>query len=202
MAWAGRFWARTDCSFSQLGHGSCTTGDCGCGILQCDGSYVAPPVTHAVFTLKSGAKNIVSYNVSLLEGFKIPISIIPTRGCSVVRCVSDLNCQCPIELQVKKNKRVRVLLSMNLNIVAPKLTARAGRTNIRIFSRLLVLMVIIIQLTTQTLLRAEMQITWLSFARSLFRSMKNVLYSLDKKSIWIMSICSSAFGIYGKETFD
>ncbi|CAK9154898.1 unnamed protein product [Ilex paraguariensis] len=74
--WSGRFWARSECSFDQSGRGSCTTGDCG-GILQCDGAGGAPPASLAEFTLDSP---LDFYDISLVDGFNMPVSIVPSSG--------------------------------------------------------------------------------------------------------------------------
>uniref|UniRef100_A0A7N0TF88 Thaumatin-like protein n=1 Tax=Kalanchoe fedtschenkoi TaxID=63787 RepID=A0A7N0TF88_KALFE len=47
--WSGRFWARTGCTFDSSGHGSCATGDCGSGLMECNGAGAAPPATLAEF---------------------------------------------------------------------------------------------------------------------------------------------------------
>ncbi|KAK4738270.1 hypothetical protein R3W88_001967 [Solanum pinnatisectum] len=44
------------------------------------------------------------YDVSFVDGFNIPISVYPSGGtgnCSNIQCSSDINLQCPQELQVK-----------------------------------------------------------------------------------------------------
>lgn len=100
--WSGRFWARRGCSFDRAGKGTCTTGDCG-GVQNCSGAGGEPPATLAEFTLDSP---LDFYDVSLVDGYNLPISIIPSGGsgnCKSVNCVSDLNQICPASLQVKKN---------------------------------------------------------------------------------------------------
>ncbi|CAI0445228.1 unnamed protein product, partial [Linum tenue] len=52
--WSGRFWARTGCTFDDSGSGSCRTGDCGSGLVECNGLGAAPPATLAEFTLGTG----------------------------------------------------------------------------------------------------------------------------------------------------
>ncbi|CAA3029704.1 pathogenesis-related protein 5-like [Olea europaea var. sylvestris] len=97
--WSGRFWARSGCTFDQSGKGNCTTGDCG-NVLQCNGAGGAPPVSLAEFTLDSPQD---FYDVSLVDGYNMPISIVPSGGsgnCSEVKCVSDLNKECPQDLVV------------------------------------------------------------------------------------------------------
>ena len=100
--WSGRFWPRRDCSFDQTGRGTCQTGDCG-GVLNCVGAGGSPPVTLAEFTLNSP---VDYYNVSLVDGYNVPMSIVPvgyrprSSSCQTVRCESDLNWICPSDLQV------------------------------------------------------------------------------------------------------
>lgn len=106
--WSGRFWGRRGCSFDNTGRGTCVTGDCG-GVLECAGAGGAPPASLAEFTLDSP---IDYYDVSLVDGYNMPISIIPSNGstgigmCKAVRCVSELNRNCPKSLQVQRKGRV------------------------------------------------------------------------------------------------
>ncbi|KAH0782372.1 hypothetical protein KY290_001970 [Solanum tuberosum] len=98
--WSGRFWARTHCQFDTSGKGTCATADCG-GVLQCNGAGGTPPASLAEFTLDSPMD---FYDVSFVDGFNIPISVYPSGGsgnCSNIQCSSDINLQCPQELQVK-----------------------------------------------------------------------------------------------------
>ncbi|KAI3697376.1 hypothetical protein L6452_30351 [Arctium lappa] len=98
--WSGRFWGRDGCTFDDSGNGRCATGDCG-NVLQCKGAGGVPPVSLAEFTLDNPMD---FYDVSLVDGYNLPVSIIPLGGsgnCSSVRCVTDLNVKCPDSLQVK-----------------------------------------------------------------------------------------------------
>ncbi|KAJ8766956.1 hypothetical protein K2173_012431 [Erythroxylum novogranatense] len=64
---------------------SCLTGDCGSGR----------------FTL-NGAGGLDFFDVSLVDGFNLPMLVIPrngTRGCSSTGCLIDLNGGCPRELK-------------------------------------------------------------------------------------------------------
>lgn len=104
--WSGRLWGRTECSFDQSGRGYCATGDCGSGMEQCAGTGGAPPSTLAEFTLDSP---LDFYDISLVDGFNVPVSIVPSGGsgdCRPVRCLEDLNRRCPSGLQVTRNRRV------------------------------------------------------------------------------------------------
>ncbi|KAJ7528447.1 hypothetical protein O6H91_15G004800 [Diphasiastrum complanatum] len=108
--WAGRFWGRTGCTFdSTTGQGTCLTGDCG-GELQCSGVGGDPPATLAEFTL-FGADGLDFYDVSLVDGYNLPLAVAPTTppinpelssdySCGSAGCTGDLNENCPTELQV------------------------------------------------------------------------------------------------------
>ncbi|KAK1309356.1 Thaumatin-like protein [Acorus calamus] len=102
--WSGRVWGRVGCSFdAATGRGRCATGDCG-GSLYCAGAGGAPPATLAEITLSSGGAAADFYDVSLVDGYNLGISIKPFRGtgnCQYAGCVSDLNMMCPAGLQVR-----------------------------------------------------------------------------------------------------
>ncbi|XP_020588635.1 pathogenesis-related protein 5 [Phalaenopsis equestris] len=98
VGWSGRIWARTGCNFDQGGNGSCDTGACGT-ILKC-ASTGETPVTLAEFTLA----NLDFYDVSLVDGFNVPVTIRAVGGtgrCMQAGCTGDLRVDCPEEL-VKK----------------------------------------------------------------------------------------------------
>ncbi|KAI5079982.1 hypothetical protein GOP47_0005461 [Adiantum capillus-veneris] len=102
--WSGRLWGRTECKFSASGTGTCASGDCG-GKLQCQGAGATPPATLAEFTLAGRQPNVKQdfYDVSLVDGYNIPIAVVPTSGigtCGTAGCARDLNTNCPAELQV------------------------------------------------------------------------------------------------------
>lgn len=76
--WQGRVWGRTNCTFNDAGKPSgqgrqCTTGDCG-PFLQCKGAGEIP-TTLAEFTL-SGAHDLSYYDISLVDGYNLPIAIV------------------------------------------------------------------------------------------------------------------------------
>jgi Thaumatin family len=71
--WSGRFWGRSGCSFDSSGRGSCSTGDCGSGEIECKGAGAAPPATLIEFTL-DGSDNKDFYDVSLVDGYNLPVS--------------------------------------------------------------------------------------------------------------------------------
>ncbi|XP_031261533.1 pathogenesis-related thaumatin-like protein 3.5 [Pistacia vera] len=101
--WSGRIWARTGCSFSNSTN-SCQTGDCGPSI-NCTGPG-SKPVTIAEFTL---SPDIDFYDVSLVDGFNVPILVQPLSGkgnCSRAGCDGDLRQSCSSDLAVKDNGKV------------------------------------------------------------------------------------------------
>ncbi|MBA0563876.1 hypothetical protein Golob_008838, partial [Gossypium lobatum] len=72
-----RIWGRTNCNFDANGRGHCQTGDCG-GLLQCQG-WGVPPNTLAEYSLNQfGNKDF--YDISLIDGFNIPMVFGPTNG--------------------------------------------------------------------------------------------------------------------------
>lgn len=104
--WSGRFWGRHGCTFDSSGSGNCITGDCG-GKLKCAGTGGTPPASLAEFTLDSPEGDF--YDVSLVDGYNMPVSIIPSGGygrCKAVKCRSDLNQNCPGGLEVRDRKSV------------------------------------------------------------------------------------------------
>ncbi|KAJ6373920.1 hypothetical protein OIU78_029584 [Salix suchowensis] len=106
--WSGRFWGRHGCSFDASGRGRCATGDCG-GSLYCNGIGGTPPATLAEITLGNDQD---FYDVSLVDGYNLAISITPSKGsgkCSYAGCVRDLNMMCPVGLQVRSKGSSRVV---------------------------------------------------------------------------------------------
>ncbi|KAK2995588.1 hypothetical protein RJ640_000064, partial [Escallonia rubra] len=103
IGWSGRIWGRTGCNFNQNGQGKCDTGNCGTS-LKCTTSY-EPPVSLAEFTLASPD----FYDVSLVDGFNLPMSIKAINGrgnCSTAGCDGDLRQNCSRELQRRANGKV------------------------------------------------------------------------------------------------
>ncbi|MCI36455.1 thaumatin-like pathogenesis-related protein 3-like, partial [Trifolium medium] len=72
---AARIWGRTGCNFDSSGRGSCQTGDCG-GALSCSLSGKSP-TTLAEFTL-NGRFNLDSFDLSVIDGFNIPMQFSST----------------------------------------------------------------------------------------------------------------------------
>ncbi|KAL0332747.1 UNVERIFIED_CONTAM: Thaumatin-like protein 1 [Sesamum calycinum] len=104
-SWSGRMWGRTVCSQDSVsGRFTCLTGDCGSGTPECGGGGAAPPATLAEFTL-NGAGGLDFYDVSLVDGYNLPMLVTPQGGtgggnCTTTGCVADLNGSCPSELKV------------------------------------------------------------------------------------------------------
>ncbi|KAL8507085.1 hypothetical protein ACS0TY_017829 [Phlomoides rotata] len=86
-----RIWGRTGCNFDGSGRGSCGTGDCA-GLLVCNPSVSGrAPLTLAEFSL-NGANNLDYYDISVIDGFNIPMAFNPTNGnCPQLTC-RDANC--------------------------------------------------------------------------------------------------------------
>ncbi|KAF8030427.1 hypothetical protein BT93_E2767 [Corymbia citriodora subsp. variegata] len=102
--WSGRAWGRTGCSTDASGKFVCTTADCGSGQVSCNGAGAIPPATLAEFTLAAAGSGQDSYDVSLVDGFNLPLSITPQgsgSGCTAPSCAANVNSVCPSELAVK-----------------------------------------------------------------------------------------------------
>eukprot|EP00253_Pinus_taeda_P007876 PITA_07876 len=90
----GRFWGRTGCSFGS----NCTTGDCQ-GVVNCEGKGTAP-ATMVEYSLNQVSKRDY-YDISLVGGFNLPISFIPSNSkCQAIACSSNITANCPSELRV------------------------------------------------------------------------------------------------------
>ncbi|XP_042500670.1 thaumatin-like protein 1b [Macadamia integrifolia] len=101
--WSGRFWGRTYCS-SSTGSTKCETADCGSGQVACNGAGAIPPATLAEFTIGSNSADQEFYDVSLVDGFNLPLSVTPQGGtgdCKTVGCSANVNSVCPSELSAK-----------------------------------------------------------------------------------------------------
>uniref|UniRef100_A0AC35U4H5 Thaumatin-like protein n=1 Tax=Rhabditophanes sp. KR3021 TaxID=114890 RepID=A0AC35U4H5_9BILA len=109
----GRIWARTGCKTSNF---KCDTGSCK-NSIKCAGTSGASPVTMAEFLL-GGAGNQDYYDVSLVDGFNVQITIEPIEGTFSLnntdddcikagQCLSDVLKNCPKELsEVNPQKEV------------------------------------------------------------------------------------------------
>nr|GME07516.1 osmotin-like protein [Ipomoea batatas] len=97
----GRIWGRTNCKFDGSGRGTCQTGDCG-GTMTCS-EWGKPPNTIAEFGINQ-PNNTDFFDISLLEGFNIPMSLTPTNAttddkCHSISCTADIVAQCPAPLR-------------------------------------------------------------------------------------------------------
>ncbi|KAF6209722.1 hypothetical protein GE061_015471 [Apolygus lucorum] len=128
--WSGKIWARTHCDES----GYCKTGDCR-NRIQCNGAGGFPP--HSLVEITFGVRGLDFYDVSLVEGFNVPIQIEPTDGfrktiggrfdCKPAGCHADLNSSPFIS-----HFRYR---SLCLNSICPKqLAVKSGRNTIACMS--------------------------------------------------------------------
>ncbi|KAK1430752.1 hypothetical protein QVD17_13724 [Tagetes erecta] len=102
--WQGQIWGRTGCTFNGSGHGSCKTGDCGSGKMECNGRSATPPVTLAKLYISYYA----DYEVSIINGYNIQMTVEASGGssqnlldCTKTGCVDDLNQRCPTELRLE-----------------------------------------------------------------------------------------------------
>ncbi|KAF8315121.1 Osmotin thaumatin-like protein [Clavulina sp. PMI_390] len=97
---AGRIWGRRNCNFSSNpGPNSCLDGGCNGGLV-CDphtGTGV-PPATLAEFTL-SASDGLDYYDVSLVDGYNLPVSITSSAGFHIANCGVDLGPNCPANLK-------------------------------------------------------------------------------------------------------
>ncbi|XP_072147468.1 thaumatin-like protein 1b [Setaria viridis] len=76
-AWSGRIWGRTLCVTDSSGAFACSTADCGSGAVECSGRGAAPPATLAEFTLAGNTGGDDLYDVSLVDGFNVPMLFAP-----------------------------------------------------------------------------------------------------------------------------
>ncbi|RXK38155.1 hypothetical protein M231_04529 [Tremella mesenterica] len=98
-----RIWARTGC---QSGGGGCQVGACKSGSVTCDGAeYGTTGATLAEFTL---VPTYETYDVSMVDGYNIPMAITPSGGtsgtCSVASCgtTTDILTDCDPNLVFPK----------------------------------------------------------------------------------------------------
>ncbi|PON48996.1 Thaumatin [Parasponia andersonii] len=101
--WSGRFWARSGCSTDDSSKLTCTTADCASGQVACNGAGAIPPASLVELTLaENGGQDF--YDVSLVDGFNLPVALAPQGGsgaCPSTSCSADVNTVCPAELAVK-----------------------------------------------------------------------------------------------------
>jgi hypothetical protein len=107
-SWVGRIWGQTHCGRDSSDKFKCLTGDCGSGALECGGGGYQPPVTLAEFSI-NGLAGLYFYNVSVVDGFNLPMLVVPkgTSGAAAcdsigTGCLVDLNSACPKQLSVTR----------------------------------------------------------------------------------------------------
>lgn len=117
-----RFWARTGCSYDSSGMLNCNTGNCPLPSdkiigsekgVECNGIGGIPPASLVEFTLSPIDKGTDYYDISLVDGHNVDISIIPSDYTSahLSQNNSKYDCgspkikfdkeQCPEELLMK-----------------------------------------------------------------------------------------------------
>ncbi|XP_027357841.1 thaumatin-like protein [Abrus precatorius] len=105
--WSGRIWGRTGCNFpSNNWKPACETGDCD-GRLACNGLIGTPPVTLVEISLQGDRGKPNFYDVSLVDGYNLPVSVTPkiiNPKCNIQGCLKDLKSICPHELEVLNSK--------------------------------------------------------------------------------------------------
>ncbi|XP_059442422.1 thaumatin-like protein 1 [Corylus avellana] len=101
--WIGRFWARTRCNTDASGKFTCETANCGSGQVACNGASAIPPASLVEINIAAnGGKDF--YDVSLVDGFNLPVSVTTQGGngdCQPSSCPANVNDVCPTNLQVK-----------------------------------------------------------------------------------------------------
>ena len=112
--WNGRIWARTGCNFNSNWQPACETGDCD-GRLQCNGLIGTPPATLVQIALQGDKGKPNFYDVSLVDGYNLPVSVA-TRPffskCTIRSCSKNLKNLCTQELEVlNKNGEVVACLA-------------------------------------------------------------------------------------------
>ncbi|KAF2297773.1 hypothetical protein GH714_002710 [Hevea brasiliensis] len=149
-----RIWGRTNCNFDGSGKGHCQTGDCG-GILACQG-WGVPPNTLAEYALNQYG-NLDFYDISLVDGFNIPIEFSPTSGakdkCRPLFCTADINGQCPKELKAPGGVTIHAQFLRPTNIVVLKGMEAVDLPNSQSFSKADAVMLIV---TLRMILQAHM----------------------------------------------
>ncbi|KAM4106926.1 hypothetical protein ACJW30_04G100000 [Castanea mollissima] len=101
--WRGRIWARTECSTDNCGKFTCATAECSTGQVACNGNGAKPPASLVeIFIAADGGQDF--YDVSLVDGFNLPISVATKGGsgeCRASSCPTNVTKACPTELQMK-----------------------------------------------------------------------------------------------------
>ncbi|KAL8260598.1 hypothetical protein R6Q59_028551 [Mikania micrantha] len=129
--WSGRIWARQGCHFNENGNGQCVTGGCS-DQLHCKGAGGEPPATVVEMTFGSSSSPLHFYDVSLVDGFNIPVAMAPVGGgvgCGRAACEVDLNICCPSALEVKIGGQVVGCKSACLAMMSPKYCCTGAYSN-------------------------------------------------------------------------
>ncbi|KAK0596496.1 hypothetical protein LWI29_016270 [Acer saccharum] len=77
------------------------TADCGSGQVTCNGAGAAPPASLVEFTIAANSGQDFN-DVSLIDGFNLPVSITPqgdSGPCSTLSCSANVNGVCPSDCQ-------------------------------------------------------------------------------------------------------
>jgi hypothetical protein len=91
------------CTTDASGKFSCETADCASGQVACNGAGAIPPASLVEINIAAnGGQDF--YDVSLVDGFNLPVSVATQGGtgdCKASSCPADVNAVCPADLQVK-----------------------------------------------------------------------------------------------------
>ncbi|OVA19486.1 Thaumatin [Macleaya cordata] len=107
--WAGSIWVRRGCITDDNNRFYCVTGDCGRGDIFCKGEQPKYPVTLLNFAIN---QSDVTYEVSLVHGYNVPVRIVPVGGsgdCPTADCPNDVTkYECPRDLLFLDRKGLTV----------------------------------------------------------------------------------------------
>ena len=77
--WFGKVWGRQGCCVDEeTGKGSCQTGNYA-GLFHCQRIGGVPPVIIVEMTFGTSKSNLHYYDVSLVDGFNLPVSMVSHR---------------------------------------------------------------------------------------------------------------------------
>ncbi|KAF9613313.1 hypothetical protein IFM89_006823 [Coptis chinensis] len=83
----------------------CRSADCASSQVACNGAGGVPPASLVEMTLNGGDnRNTDFYDISLVDGFNLPLSVTPQgagSGCQSASCGADVNSVCPAKLSAK-----------------------------------------------------------------------------------------------------
>ncbi|KAL4605618.1 hypothetical protein ACB092_09G042700 [Castanea dentata] len=85
------------------GRFSCATAKCSFGQVSCNGNGAVPPASLVEINIAADG-GMDFYDVSLVDGFNLPVSVATQGGtgeCKASSCLANVNAACPAELQVK-----------------------------------------------------------------------------------------------------